>query len=426
MPVSGKVIRPTPASACVGTFNHGIKNVDLRIADLCHAPDPLILLEPKVTDPYGAYDFDGLWNGQYRVTMHKDDNPGCGINSFDILDFTNFLIGRHCYNYPWQLIAMDVNLSGTITTADRHYIQNYILSGTPLPNSWTFVPAGQYALVTDLCEPLNYPVLLNYKDYSPLIAAQTAQDWAGIKLGDIDGSCTDCDGTGMFDDDVLSRAVGKSIDLQVQEYIEHTGDIIDIPISINSTNEFSFLAIHCKIPFGWEILDAVTTCYMDDYSSIDFNAKNRELKLLLSLSELCKINSDEPIVYIRVKTNGYPIVNEDYFELIESEAFNFIYSESMVILPLSTKSSYTITKHAISMKVYPNPSSGNTQIQYNSDEELPVQISIIDQMGRTLLYREEAGGSANWNVDVSNLPAGLYIVTLTQGSNRVAEKLMVK
>lgn len=61
---------------------------------------------------------------------------------------------------------------------------------------------------------------------------------------------------------------------------------------------------------------------------------------------------------------------------------------------------------------YPNPSSGKVILQYQLEQDSPVSISVLDLRGCTVLRSDksvQSAGIRHSEVDLSSLPAGLYL-----------------
>jgi hypothetical protein len=76
--------------------------------------------------------------------------------------------------------------------------------------------------------------------------------------------------------------------------------------------------------------------------------------------------------------------------------------------------------------IFPNPTSNYANIIYNSSKPEKANLRITDLTGRTL---EEKALNANvgenkYRVDVSNYPAGTYLINYTSPESVKTEKLV--
>jgi len=74
--------------------------------------------------------------------------------------------------------------------------------------------------------------------------------------------------------------------------------------------------------------------------------------------------------------------------------------------------------------IYPNPSNGQFTIDATGFEAKDVSVSIFNQMGRNVF--ENSSLKNQEKVDLSNLPKGIYFVTLTSGAESVQRKLVIE
>ena len=81
-----------------------------------------------------------------------------------------------------------------------------------------------------------------------------------------------------------------------------------------------------------------------------------------------------------------------------------------------------------SLDVYPNPNNGNFTVELNTVEGMEVSLKLIDIKG-SIVWTSDAGmvtGSYSENVQVSNQPEGMYLLSVTVGENTVARKLTIE
>jgi len=67
-------------------------------------------------------------------------------------------------------------------------------------------------------------------------------------------------------------------------------------------------------------------------------------------------------------------------------------------------------KNSNSFRIYPNPTNGIIVIEQEKAEQLNEKISIIDNQGRTVYYKGNM--SAEKSIDISNLPEGVYFISI--------------
>ena len=79
------------------------------------------------------------------------------------------------------------------------------------------------------------------------------------------------------------------------------------------------------------------------------------------------------------------------------------------------------------VKLSPNPAKDVLNIDYQIDQEGSVQVMLNDLAGRTVFQNkyQVSAGNQRVSVDLSALPAGLYMVTLSGGNQLFNEKVLV-
>jgi hypothetical protein len=98
--------------------------------------------------------------------------------------------------------------------------------------------------------------------------------------------------------------------------------------------------------------------------------------------------------------------------------------------PVSFTTSGKVAAEAATMNfsVYPNPSNGNFNLNYEAIEEGNVSISVIDLTGRVVYsndYQATAGMNA-YNVDVTGNASGIYMVKVQQGNYTATTKVSIR
>src|SRR5262249_35675798 len=69
-------------------------------------------------------------------------------------------------------------------------------------------------------------------------------------------------------------------------------------------------------------------------------------------------------------------------------------------------------KHNSTIQIYPNPTSGQLIVSYAFSYTKPTTITIIDITGKIFYEEKVAETNSRHIMNVKNLPAGLYLLTL--------------
>jgi hypothetical protein len=75
---------------------------------------------------------------------------------------------------------------------------------------------------------------------------------------------------------------------------------------------------------------------------------------------------------------------------------------------------------------YPNPFNPSTQIHFSLPQTSNVQLQVFDLLGRnvaTLVDGPMASGQHQVSFDASDLTSGLYLYTITAGTQRISRTM---
>ncbi|MCR9154857.1 MAG: PKD domain-containing protein [Bacteroidetes bacterium] len=83
---------------------------------------------------------------------------------------------------------------------------------------------------------------------------------------------------------------------------------------------------------------------------------------------------------------------------------------------------------ANSLNVYPNPASYSVNLNFSALSSADAVIRLLDAQGREVRYTTEraAGGEFNYNMDVSDLASGMYMIEISSGELTARRRLSVK
>ncbi len=75
----------------------------------------------------------------------------------------------------------------------------------------------------------------------------------------------------------------------------------------------------------------------------------------------------------------------------------------------------------------PNPNNGDFRIQFNSNSNRNIQISVYDMSGRTIFDRSYANhGLFEQEVRLQNAQTGVYLVSISDGENKMIKRVVVQ
>jgi hypothetical protein len=85
-----------------------------------------------------------------------------------------------------------------------------------------------------------------------------------------------------------------------------------------------------------------------------------------------------------------------------------------------------VNSNQLSLSVFPNPSNGEFSISLQTDASDPVQVKIFNSMGALVYQNSMDFGSTQMNINIQELPSGVYQLVATQDQTRMVEQIMVK
>ncbi len=111
------------------------------------------------------------------------------------------------------------------------------------------------------------------------------------------------------------------------------------------------------------------------------------------------------------------------FEITGSGQGNCLYLDN-IMLTGQTSSTEEVSFDG-DVKIYPNPSNGNTFVNVNLNDDAQVNISIIDLAGKTVAT-SIANGNGTHELPTAGLSKGVYMVNMVSGSQVQREKLVIE
>jgi hypothetical protein len=100
----------------------------------------------------------------------------------------------------------------------------------------------------------------------------------------------------------------------------------------------------------------------------------------------------------------------------------------MVTLSVSACTGIDQIVNAGGYSIFPNPTTGKVNIQFNVTKNTVINADVMDALGKVVLKQALVFSSTDNTqvINIANLPNGLYFVTLTNSENKAQTIRIVK
>jgi len=349
-----------------------------------------VLIASTTTGANGEYEFTDLANGSYSVIASTTKAWGGG-NAADGL-----LMLRHFVGNPLltglRLQAGDVSGNGVINGLDA-----FLTVKRFAQFSSSFAPVGDWFF--------EQPTVTIDGFTTPVVNIKA------ICTGDVNG-------------DYLPPYLKPepTINVNREGYVNVVNGHAILPVISNQDLTIGALSLVIQVPSTITI-NNVTLANSDE--NLVFNRINNELRIgWFNLNPL-QIQAGQAIVNLDVNVSGSndaEFVIDGYSTISDQQAVTF----KNVDLNIPKLSQTNLTN---SLNSYPNPFTSNSTVSYSIGEAGQVNIRLFNMIGEqviTLVNKHQDSGSYQINLDVNDLPQGVYLlkmetngVVLTQMVNRI-------
>ncbi|MCF8247449.1 MAG: T9SS type A sorting domain-containing protein [Saprospiraceae bacterium] len=427
--ISGSIYKPAfTQSVCGQGQNNAVTQV--QITKTPNVTCGTTLVQSTITNnTNGTYSFSNIPNGSnlslpsyfdYTISPSKTNGITCGLDGQDITLVQAHSVGNNILDYPYQMIAGDMNLNGLVTAFDAVIIQRVIngnMSDLPASwRSWAFPPTAAYGTFpapSSSSSPV--PVFNEFLQFNDLNSNFTIQDFVGIKRGDVDGSCSQCnaafDGGGVED-----REANPSNSIILSDRAVRVGETIELPIQVDAWDEdnnvISF-ALHFdqnyfdvltvkdgQLPnfdensFNWEAMDeGLLRCVWVNNYGEKHQLKKGDALFYVVLKAKANLSSLKDLVQIRPDVQDCSVVTtalkQDFLDL------RFVQPD--------------MTNELSNVMAYPNPFGDELNLVFNQEADGEVTLEVLSLDGRKLYVSNMtlSKGTQTVSVPSSNFPSGL-------------------
>jgi len=359
-----------------------LAGVDLSLKD-----DQGNTLAQTTSGADGGYLFSSIPPGNYTLLPAFNDIPG-GINATDALLSMQHFTGLTSLG-PIALKAADVNASGMVNATDAYGIALHFVNP-----AYTF-PSGRWAFIA--------PDVIIPVDGSSQIAHIQA-----LCYGDVNASF-----------DPLKTFFVQDLK-QEGEIIATSEEAIKIPVFAERSARVAALSIRMDYPV--ELL-AVKDVILAGESDKDLlvNIQNGSIRVSWFDLEPIQIEQQKPILYL-LAAPLKEAWNQDHSLTLR------VSSESQLAdinaEPIAME--YSIPKLTLlsaepSLRVVPNPFTTATAVKFTLPLDGRVSLELFNALGQksqTLVDAFKVAGSHQFSLDSRNLAPGVYMLRLTQETEK--------
>ena len=377
-----------------------IENVEVTL-------QPINLVEH--TTASGDYLFQQLPTLQdYQLSASFDSHPAEGVSTFDAVLIAKHILGINVFTSPYQLLAADINNSGSVTTLDIVMVRQLILGFLDsLPVNWQFVPAN-----LEFPNP-NNPWEVSLPDSFSIenLLHDLTFDITGIKKGDVNGS---------FESNVIPSSSNL---LQVQ--------ILETELPNNYRLDFYWpgAQILQGLQLMWDVPEGakIKECLPGNLPELDkrhFNLVDQQFRLSWSSFETVEPQKDVILFSWLVETRD---VNQlqSIFSPIRNSRSSFSVSPDLKVEPVEVLITGQEPKHLL---VHPNPTQDTWVIQIDNDRASVTSLKLYNVQGQlvSVILENHDLEAGHWQFRVGSpqIKPGAYWLEWQTEDRKIIEKVV--
>jgi hypothetical protein len=391
-----------------------------------------INVQSLTTDATGEYIFTGLRPDQsYRVVTVKDTNYQNGVTSGDLSRILQHLSRSPELVTRCKRIAVDVSSLGQITEGDISAIRQLIfreLTSFEDVSSWGFVP-----LAYNLSDPdsPHDPFYLDGLNFTASSVELSAQDFMGVKRGDIGDSADSEDLNGGATDWVAKSLSDLSFELSSGVPIRNQAYQVDV-----RANDFANL-LAAQFSLGWGNSQLRFDSLSNLNEELELNDENFSTVSATSgclawlwFAALTVSLADSSLLF-RVHFTVTGEVGEELavFFTENPTEFSFEDTDSVLIanftdlqrtieLPTSDRSFVAVKE----WRVFSNPATKWINIATTGGGFGPERLELFDSKGRSV---RNWTSTAEGKYSIAGLPTGVYQFMLSSAVGVQVSRLVV-
>lgn len=347
----------TNGSVTIGVPNYNISgNINYYSAAAPAVPGTIVTLAgpttfTQTTNTAGAYNFLNVpGNQNYVSTPAKTEvvhNPS--ITLADAVLVMQGSIGLADLT-PNQIIAGNVSLPAGVSFFDASNIALYVVgivdrfeAAINANSDWAFVPAN--------------------RNYSPLSANQTNQNFTGVLYGDVNMSWP---GSGVSSNPAADNSIIGTV--------TQTEDEVTIPVHVNNVHAFFFQGEMTYDPDNLEFKEIQLTSLPNGWLLV--NNSDEEGIVRFGACNAYELGSEGDVVTITFNILNNQVGTEIKIKNFFTDDNSPRYSAGYLVVPNGVPTSYSLHQN------FPNPFNSETNIRFDIKERGNVTLIVYNAIGQ--------------------------------------------
>ncbi len=372
-----------------------------------------------LSDSLGAFHFDLTLpqDSMHQLVLSRDGDPLNGVTTYDMVLITKHILNVTPFDDPLKEIAADVNLNGVVSTSDLVKIRKLVLFiDFTMEKSWRFVD-GDCDFNSQTCG------VDEVIDFDPAYGHQVNLNLTGLKVGDVNNSAN-WNGFQNSDD----RSDFAPLTFTVQNQNLEIGEEISVPFK--STNFQNIAAYQGTFTFDQTALQLIDfEAGAIDLTQQNFNLKYKEKGFITT--QWMDINTqsifeNEDLFYLNFKVLNSGQLS-DFLDINSDFTKAKAYTENGEAMDLNLEFENTVENE---MNIFPNPTSGNANIQFQLDRPGEVLIEVWNMLGQKKLsiQREALNAKETYEVTLptNQLSADVYFLNISSNGKVIHTQKLIK
>ncbi|MDO8367614.1 MAG: T9SS type A sorting domain-containing protein [Saprospiraceae bacterium] len=341
---------------------------------------------------HGAYDLSQvgpLQNAAYKIKPFKTGSS-TGLTTYDLVLMSKHILALEPLNCPWQIVAADVNCTGSITTFDivtgRKVILG-ILDSFPC-GSWRFMPDSA-AVTTGNC-----------------------QNFVGVQLGDVNA--------GPCNDSLTTPSDSRSLpqDLFFREHDFQAGETARIALFFTENAELE--GLQCAFEFDPDLLkiNTVQGEILEGFDPESYHLSEGRLALSWLQPQGQQLLAGSALLTLEINAAQGGKLSE-LLRFSQAGLTPEVYHSEGQIRPLQLSALPAVSTYSIS----PNPAKGLFTVQSNVEYPADFLLQLLDVQGKLIFEKTVPGiqGLNRWEIETGAISAGLYFLKVNgEAAGKVA------